>query len=349
MGKTPPSIHCDRDDDGYNHSLFDSDTYQNAILYVPQGSLYAYKNAKGWGNFKHIEEVTFSNGHIFSAIDDKNFYMDFIKYTVEKGHLVVTGYDEDRFKGVAEIASRITYKGNTYEVTSIGEDAFRMCSGLTSVIIPNSVTSIGDGAFSYCGGLTSVTIPNSVTSIGEGTFWGCGLTSVSIPNSVTSIGESAFQGCCLTSVTIPNSVTSIGKGAFSGCSGLTSVSIPNSVTSIGGSAFYGCSGLTSVTIPNSVTSIEDMVFFFCRGLTSVTIPNSVTSIGGSAFSGCWGLTSIKCKGKTPPSIYCDFDDDDHPPFDSGTYQNATLYVPKGSLYAYKNAEEWKKFKHIVEE
>jgi hypothetical protein len=282
MGKTPPSIHCDRDDDGYNHSLFDSDTYQNAILYVPQGSLYAYKNAKGWGNFKHIEEVTFSNGHIFSAIDDKNFYMDFIKYTVEKGHLVVTGYDEDRFKGVAEIASRITYKGNTYEVTSIGEDAFRMCSGLTSVIIPNSVTSIG-------------------------------------------------------------------KDAFSGCSGLTSVSIPNSVTSIGGSAFYGCSGLTSVTIPNSVTSIEDMVFFFCRGLTSVTIPNSVTSIGGSAFSGCWGLTSIKCKGKTPPSIYCDFDDDDHPPFDSGTYQNATLYVPKGSLYAYKKAEEWKKFKHIVEE
>ena len=90
--------------------------------------------------------------------------------------------------------------------------------------IPNSVTSIGDNAFAYCNGLTSVTIPNSVTSISDGAFSGSGLTSVTIGNSVRSIGSSAFDGCTgLTSVTIGNSVRSIGIYAFRGCDGLATV------------------------------------------------------------------------------------------------------------------------------
>ena len=199
-------------------------------------------------------------------------------------------------------------------MTSIGEYAFRNCSGLTSVTIPNSVTTIGDRAFMGCSGLTSLTIPNSVTGIQSDTFSGCsGLTSLTIGmkevwqvfsefsslktvtllDGVESIGRSAFSGCSgLTSVTIPNSVTSIGDYAFKGCSNLTSLTIPNSVTSIGDYAFSGCSGLTSVTIPNSVTSIGESAFEDCSGLTSLTIPNSVTSIGEYAFKDCSGLTSV---------------------------------------------------------
>ncbi len=139
------------------------------------------------------------------------------------------------------------------------------------IVIPNSVTTIGDEAFCDCDGLTSVTIPNSVTTISESAFFQCnGLTSVTIPNSVTTIGKYTFSGCGgLTSVTIPSSVTAIGKSAFSYCNGLTSVTIPNSVTTIGDWAFSYCNGLTSVTIPNSVTTIGDSAFDCCESLKSI--------------------------------------------------------------------------------
>ena len=216
-------------------------------------------------------------------------------------------------------------------VTSIGDNAFWGCSGLTSVTIPNSVSYIGKYAFASCSGLTSVTVDknngtydsrNNCNAIIETStnklIVGCNNTI--IPNSVTSIGEFAFSDCSgLTSVAIPNSVTSIGESAFARCSGLTSVTIPNSVTSIGSWTFYGCSGLTSVTfnaekctymgsdsypvfndcinlttlnIGNKVTTIPNSAFRDCSGLSSVTIPNSVTSIGDYAFSSCSGLTSV---------------------------------------------------------
>ena len=205
------------------------------------------------------------------------------------------------YSGDVVIPECVTFEGVTYDVISIGNEAFYACYGLTSVVIPNSVTSIGDWAFRGCVGLTSVTIPNSVTSIGGSAFNGCSsLTSITIPNSVTSIGGSAFLGCSgLTSVTIPNSVTSIGTYAFSGCSSLTSVTIPNSVTSIGGNAFRDCSGLTSVTIPNSVTSIGGSAFYGCKGLLNVTLSDNITSIEDNTFRECSGLLSINIpKGVT---------------------------------------------------
>ncbi|MBO4677591.1 MAG: leucine-rich repeat domain-containing protein, partial [Oscillospiraceae bacterium] len=140
-----------------------------------------------------------------------------------------------------------------------------------SCTIPGNVTSIGDNAFFDCSGLTSVTIPGSVTSIGNSAFRNCsGLTSVTIPGSVTNIGWGVFYGCRgLTSVTIPEGMTRICDEMFAWCTSLMSVTIPNSVTSIGGSAFYYCTSLTSVTIPEGITSIGDFAFNGCTGLTDV--------------------------------------------------------------------------------
>lgn len=79
-------------------------------------------------------------------------------------------------------------------LTSIDDNAFGICSSLTSITIGNGVTSIGFAAFNGCSNLTSITIPNSVTSIGNYSIRFCtSLTSVTIPDSVTSIGENAFD------------------------------------------------------------------------------------------------------------------------------------------------------------
>ena len=198
-----------------------------------------------------------------------------VSFRGEQGTSVIS------YVGNVVIPSSVTYNGVTYSVTSIGEEAFFLCSELTSVEIPNSVTSIREGAFSNCRGLKSVTLGNSVTSIGSSAFYCCsGLTSIIIPNSVTSIGNSAFKGCSsLTSITIDNSVTSIGNSAFSDCSGLTSINLGNSVTSIGDRAFSGCSSLTSIIIPNSVTSIGSGAFSGCN-IKKLFIPKTVNYIGG---------------------------------------------------------------------
>ncbi len=195
--------------------------------------------------------------------------------------------------GTITIPSTVSYNGNVYTVKTVGAYAFTDCSGVSSIILPNSVTSIGNYAFQKCYSLSSFTIPNSVTFIGLNAFDGCSsISSINIPN-VTSISNYTFNGCtALISVTIPTSVTSIGDSAFSYCSALTSVTIPTSVTSIGDSAFSYCSALTSVNIPTGVTSIEAKVFIGCAALTSITIPANVTSIGDYAFYGCAALTSI---------------------------------------------------------
>ena len=253
-----------------------------------------------------------------------------VKYAVEGGYLTFdkkTGTVTNCDPSVTKANIPHTIKG--VAVKSIGGSAFRYCTSLTSVTIPDSVTSIGGWAFTDCASLTSVTIPDGVTSIGEYTFsWCTSLTSATIPDSVTSIGEFAFHNCkSLTSMTIPRSVVSIGYDAFGWCESLTSVTILDGVRSIGNSAFTDCKSLTSVTIPNSVTSIGRGAFSSCASLTGIwvaegnshyvsdasgvlfnkdkttlvqcpgafavyTIPGSVTSIGDDAFSGCASLTSV---------------------------------------------------------
>ena len=256
-------------------------------------------------------------------------------------------------------------------VADIFPGAFSNTRHLTTIVIPNTMRSIGEADFSHCTSLTSVTIPNSVTSIGEGAFSGCrNLTSVTIPNSVTSIGVSAFDGCrSLTSVTIPNSVTNIGWYAFYRCERLGHITVPESVTFIGNGAFTSAASIsvaadnpnyTSVDgvlfnkdktillqypggredreyiIPDGVTVIKELAFVVDSALTSIVIPRSVTIIQDRALY-IYKLAVITCLNPVPPNAII-----------PSAIRGFCLYVPKGSVDAYRNAREWKEKVKCIE-
>lgn len=218
-------------------------------------------------------------------------------------------------------------------VTSIGTEAFRRCTGLTSVDTPNTVTSIGNNAFEQCYYLQNITIPNSATNIGDRAFQMCvSLSDITIPDSVTSIGEYAFDTCeRATGITIGNSVTTIGKASFLNCRSATTLTIGNNVTSIGDYAFSNCEALTSITIPNSVRTIGEDAFKAALYATSLTIGSGVTYIGEYAFMNCGRLQSITIYATTPPTLAYEYEF-----YDS----NCPIYVPAGSVNAYKTATNW---------
>jgi hypothetical protein len=183
-------------------------------------------------------------------------------------------------------------------VTTIGEEAFSLCTSLTAVTIPAGVTSISSDAFSACWSLKviSVAAANRQYKDIDGVVFSKdgktlllypkgGKTDYTVPAGVTDIGR-AFALSRLTSVTIPKGVTSIDGGAFANCESLTSVTIPEGVTSIGEYAFLACGSL-DLTIPASVASIGDYAFGGCSSLKPEVAADIEKRFGEGPLMGPW--------------------------------------------------------------
>lgn len=252
-----------------------------------------------WNLKKYIKELEI-HGNAGMNMTEQCFYdVPNIESVVISGAVDVP---RDMF-GKCTGLKKVTLKNG---VRSIGEDAFRDCSSLESVIFENTVLEkISDGAFWGCSALSSIALPDSVTEIERNAFFETGLRNIQLPEKLTLIGGGAFCNCKnLKQVQLPPQLKELGDGAFFNCENLTQIQLPAQLNKLGTDAFRNCTsldkidipaglkqiesatfrntGLTSVTLHEGLTKIEDWAFHDCLKLKKIRIPKSVTDIGGLA-------------------------------------------------------------------
>ena len=234
------------------------------------------------------------------------------------------------YSGDITIPESVVYDGKNYSVTGVRYEAFRGCSSLTNVTIPNSVHEIGSEAFSGCTSLTSITIPSSVEKIGEDAFHNCtslkdlciedGETTLKLGLGTNSNGYQAglFVHCPLESVYLGRNL-SYESNQYKGYS-----------------PFYNKQLLSSITIGDNVTRIGTNAFRKCSGLTSVIIPNSMENIYKDAFTGCTNLNEIFYISVIPPTSLWIATNTYVP--DNDTYANSTVIGGDGNILEYVTFE-----------
>lgn len=240
-----------------------------------------------WNLKKYIKELEI-HGNAGMNMPEQCFYdVPNIESVVISGAVDVP---RDMF-GKCTGMKKVTLKNG---VRSIGEDAFRDCSSLESVIFENTVLEkISDGAFSGCSALSSIALPDSVTEIEKYAFFETGLRNIQLPEKLTLIGAYAFCNCKnLEQVQLPSQLKELGNGAFSSCENLAQIQLPSQLNKLGTDAFRECTSLDKIDIPAGLKQIESATF--CNtGLTSVTLHEGLTKIEDWAFHDCLKLKKIR--------------------------------------------------------
>ena len=171
-------------------------------------------------------------------------------YNSQEYTLTQVGYDFDSWQqhikfssgwDDTEITTQVTKIVIPNGVKTIAKSAFYNYTHITSLTFPStSLTSIGQDAFNGCTGLTTVNIPASVKSIGDYAFKNCvNLTTLTLNEGLESIGIEAFQWChnYLAAIVIPSTVTEIGNKAFYYCDNLKSIEFKKNPTRFGDYVF----------------------------------------------------------------------------------------------------------------
>ncbi len=242
---------------------------------------------------------------------------------------------------------------------------FTNCTALKSLTIEDSDKPL----FFKNNYNTKIKVAGNVTAIpGYFTKNNKALTEVLVQGDMTKISYQAFCYCeNLTSVTLDAPIDTIRYEAFYGCTALPGIELPEEMKCIERAAFYDCTALSSFTIPSATEYVERGIFTNCTALKSLTIEDSdkplffknnyntdaarlvskaqkvtfgepVTKLSGQ-YSSISGIAKVVAPWQTPITI-------NSGEFSDATYQSATLFVPGGTINAYKGKVGWSKFLKI---
>ena len=166
------------------------------------------------------------------------------------GDGTITLTDGSNATGSITIPAAVEQDGESYPVTSVGDNAFANCLQLVSVTFSGNIDSIGVEAFAHCWRLVSVTFSGNVGSIGDYAFVNC---------------------TALETVTFSGNVDSIWNHAFYRCHALENVTFSGNVGNIEGYAFWDCYALKTIYVPVSTT--EDTIDMIRKALEISGLPN----------------------------------------------------------------------------
>ena len=303
---TPPELPFDG---------FDTETYETAILRIPEGTMDAYLDGAGWGQFVDIEYIS--------------------KAGTLKDLLTETD---------AGVVKELKIEG---EIDYTDIEYIRICTALESLDLSGAqITDDGTGranatpekAFSGYASLTKVVLPQGLEFIGAESFKGALIASVTIPASVTEIGSAAFMDCKnLASFLLPSGVTSVPASAFENCGSLSSAVLHLGVKNIGDKAFKNCTSITAFGLPTGIETIGEEAFAGTK-IAEVGFGEVVKSVGSKAYAGV-PVTKVTSLNPVPPVMSEDS-------FDASVYENATLVISDFFEEAYKADAVWALFKNV---
>lgn len=221
------------------------------------------------------------------------------KYNITfEGHV----YDPHCYVCGSDLDEKITH--HTYEYGKCTECGFDLTT-YTEIKLPEG-TNVGQNAFKNCTNLKKISLPDDLQSVGDSAFEGCiNLTDVALKKGSRTLltnsfyGNYAFKNCSkLTMIIIPEDANYISDYAFYGCSSLKSISMPESIDRVGQYAFYGCKSLseydyyTNRNIFQNIRTVRNYAFYDCDSIKSVYL-FKYYQILEYAFANCDSLSSVQ--------------------------------------------------------